>query len=51
MVVCGTVILMKRTLFHWDTPLATQVEYGAFASPRAVDDFLNYAVSVLLAAY
>lgn len=32
------------TLFHWDTPLAVQLEYGGFASDRIVDDYVNYAV-------
>ena len=36
-----------RTLFHWDTPLALQVEYGGFASPRIIDDYVNYAVSLV----
>ena len=35
---------MRRTLFHWDTPLALQLEYGGFASEHVIDDFVNYAV-------
>ncbi|XP_051152391.1 beta-glucosidase 24-like [Andrographis paniculata] len=30
------------TLFHWDTPLYLQNEYGGFLSPRIVDDFAEY---------
>ncbi|WWD17113.1 hypothetical protein CI109_101550 [Kwoniella shandongensis] len=37
------------TLFHWDTPLALQLEYGAFASERIIDDFVNYAETVFRA--
>lgn len=35
------------TLFHWDTPLALFTEYGAWTSPRIVDDFFNYAKFVI----
>lgn len=38
---------MGRTLFHWDTPLAIQLEYGGFGSPKAIDDFVHYAVCTL----
>jgi beta-glucosidase/6-phospho-beta-glucosidase/beta-galactosidase len=31
------------TLFHWDTPLALEQDYGSFTSERIVDDFTNYA--------
>ncbi|KAF9560791.1 glycoside hydrolase [Agrocybe pediades] len=37
------------TLFHWDVPLALQAYYGGFASPRIVDDFVNYAKTVFKA--
>ncbi|KAF2436903.1 glycoside hydrolase [Tothia fuscella] len=36
------------TLFHWDTPLALFNEYGAWSSPRIVDDFFNYAKFVIM---
>jgi beta-glucosidase/6-phospho-beta-glucosidase/beta-galactosidase len=35
------------TLFHWDTPLALFTEYGAWTSPRIVDDFFNYAKFII----
>ncbi|KAG5653222.1 hypothetical protein H0H81_001699 [Sphagnurus paluster] len=37
------------TLFHWDTPLALHAYYGGFTSPKIVDDFVNYAVTVFKA--
>ncbi|PBK89630.1 glycoside hydrolase family 1 protein [Armillaria gallica] len=30
------------TLFHWDTPVALQGYYGAFTSPKIVNDFVEY---------
>ncbi|KAI3479979.1 hypothetical protein L1887_57877 [Cichorium endivia] len=35
------------TLHHWDTPLALEFEYGSFRDERIVDDFTNYADTVL----
>ncbi|TID22672.1 putative permease [Venturia nashicola] len=35
------------TLFHWDTPLALFQEYGAWLSPKAVDDYVDYAKFVI----
>jgi beta-glucosidase/6-phospho-beta-glucosidase/beta-galactosidase len=35
------------TLFHWDTPLALFEEYGAWLSPKIVDDFVDYAKFVI----
>ncbi|KAK2757572.1 hypothetical protein FQN54_004541 [Arachnomyces sp. PD_36] len=35
------------TLFHWDTPLALFNEYGAWADPQIIDDFVNYAKYVI----
>ncbi|KAI5835653.1 glycoside hydrolase [Schizophyllum commune Tattone D] len=37
------------TLFHWDLPLALQLYYGGFTSPKIVDDFVNYAKTVFQA--
>ena len=35
------------SLFHWDTPLALFNEYGAWSSPKIVDDYVNYAKWVI----
>lgn len=35
------------TLFHWDTPLALFEDYGAWLSPKIVDDFVDYAKFVI----
>ncbi|KAF8446765.1 glycoside hydrolase superfamily [Terfezia claveryi] len=35
------------SLFHWDTPLALFNEYGAWSSPKIVDDYFNYAKWVI----
>lgn len=35
------------TLFHWDTPLALFEEYGAWLSPKIVDDFVDYAKFII----
>ncbi|KAI4528382.1 glycoside hydrolase [Schizophyllum commune Loenen D] len=36
------------TLFHWDLPLALQLYYGGFTSPKIVDDFVKYVQQIAL---